>query len=181
MKKIFSTATTLLLTTIITISVTSCIGEKRADYTVPSDYVLFVEEAPQYELLGEENITKNEDGTQTLNLTEKDVEQFKVEMRESADLIINEVLNGEKKVATIKEITYNDDFSEVIISIDKENALGIEDAMGLIIGNFSVQEQIIFGGVAEDQVKVNIKTVDNATGEVISEEQFLDLKAKYYN
>ncbi len=181
MKNIFSKVTMLLLTTIIAISATSCIGETRAAYNVPSDYVLFIEGRPQYELLASENITKNEDGSQILNLTEKEVKQFKVEMRQSADEVIDKVLNGDKKVSTIKSITYNDDFSVVTVAVDKGNALGIEDAMGLLIGNYSVEEQIIFGGVAEDQVNVVIKTVDAESGEVISEQQFLELKAKYYN
>ncbi len=180
MKKIFSTITKILLVGVLTISTTSCIGDKRIAYNVPTDYVLFIEGKPQYELLEDENITKNEDGTQTLDLTSKEVEQFKLEFRQSADEIIDELLNGEKKIATITDITYKDDFSEVTITVDKEKALGIEDAVGLVIGNFAVEEQIIFGGVAEDQVNVNIKLVDSQTGEVISEQQFLDLKAKYY-
>ncbi len=181
MKHIFSTVTTLLLTIILAIGATSCASEKRAAYNVPTDYVLFIEGRPQYDLLLDENKTRNEDGTITLNLTNKEVEQFKAEMRESADKIIDQVLNGDKKIDTIKDITYNDDFSEVSIVIDKDKALGIEDAMGLLIGNFSVEEQIIFGGVDEDDVKVNIKMIDTTTGEVISEQQFLELKVKYYN
>ncbi len=181
MRKLISMATTLILTTMVIISTTACSEETRVAYNVPTDYVLFMQERPQYALLADENIVRNEDGTITLSLTDAEVAQFKVEFRENADEVIDEVVNGANKIETITDITYNEDFSEVTVAVDVENALGIEDVMGLLIANYSVEEQVIFGGIPYEEVKVNIKTVNSETGEVISEEQYLDLKAKYYN
>ncbi len=181
MRKLISIATTIILTTIIMFSTTRCIGEKRVAYNVPADYVLFIQARPQYSMLEEENIVRDTDGTLVLNLTEEEVDQFIVEMRQDADKLIDDIVNSENKIETIKDITYNEDFSEVTVHVDVENALGIEDVIGLLIANYSVEEQVIFGGVPYEEVKVNIKTVDAATGEVISEQQYLDLKAKYYN
>ncbi len=179
MKKIFSIISTIALTGLVTFGATSCIVQERVEYTVPNDYVYFMQERPQYSMLEEENIVKNEDGTQILSLTDKEVEQFKVEMIEAADVIIDEILNGEQRIVTIKNITYNDDFSEVIVEVDKDTMVGVEEYMGLIVANCAVQEQVIFDGIPYDQVNVNIKTVDAETGEVISEGQYLDLKAQY--
>ncbi len=180
MRKLITNITMLILTVMIAISTTSCGREERVAYNVPTDFVLFIQEREQYGLLDDANIVRNEDSTLTLMLTDKEVQQFKTEFRANCDQVIEEIVNGDKKIATIKGITYNDDFSEVVIEIDAANSIGIEDAMGLIIGNYSVEEQVIFGGVPYDQVKVNIKTVDSETGEVISEQQFLELKEKYY-
>lgn len=115
---------------------------------------------------GVDEVTKNDDGSLTYKMSKAKHKEMMNEMKDSILEGIEETKTGEDFVS-IKDVTYNKDFSEFTMIVDKEkfeNSFDGFAAMGLGIQGMYYQ---LFNGANPDDYKVTIIIKDEDSGEVL--------------
>lgn len=108
--------------------------------------------------------TVNADGSVTYSMTKAQQDKMLGEMRESLNSSIKEVIGSED--SSIKDITYNDNFSEITVVCDKAAYSESMDSILLFGLGLSATFYQSFAGVDPNAAKVLIKLQDAATKEV---------------
>lgn len=113
-------------------------------------------------------VTKNEDGSLTYKMSKEQHKKMMSEMKTSLIETIEEWKKSED-FASIQDITYNKDFSEFTLVVDKnkyENSFDGLAALGLGMSGAMYQ---IFNGADPDDYHVKITIKDASTQEIIGE------------
>lgn len=109
--------------------------------------------------------TANEDGSITYKMSKSQHKEMLAEIKAGMVESVEETKNSED-FQSIKDITYNDSFSEFTLVVDKaayENSFDGFAALGLGMAGAYYQ---IFNGVDAEAYKVEISIKDEASGEV---------------
>ncbi|MFF2755091.1 hypothetical protein ACFVR1_15230 [Psychrobacillus sp. NPDC058041] len=115
---------------------------------------------------GVDEVTKNDDGSLTYKMSKAKHKEMLKEMQDSILEGIEETKNSDDFVS-IKDVTYNKDFSEFVLLVDKEKFQNSFDGIagfGLGISGMYFQ---LFNGVNPDNYKVTIIIKDETSGEVL--------------
>ncbi|SEN01255.1 hypothetical protein SAMN05192533_10843 [Mesobacillus persicus] len=114
------------------------------------------------------DITKNDDGSLTYNMSKKKHREMLQEMETELVATIDEMRNG-KDYPSIQDITYNDSFSEFTMIVDREAYENSFDAFATFGLGLSGMYYQLFSGVDPDDYQVKIRVEDAATKETINE------------
>jgi len=117
---------------------------------------------------GVKEVTKNEDGSLTYKMSKAKHKEMMEELKTGILETIEETKNSEDYVS-IKDITYNDSFSEFTLVVEKsayEDSMDGFAAFGLGISGMYYQ---LYNGVKPDEYKVTIFLKDEASQEVFDE------------
>lgn len=122
---------------------------------------------------GVKEVTKNEDGSLTYKMSKSEHKKMISEMGTSITKTIEDMKNSGDYVS-IKEITYNDSFSEFTLVVDKESFENSFD--GFAVFGLGIQGSMyqLFNGANPENYQVTISVKDEATQEVFSEVVYPD-------
>ncbi|WP_462411543.1 hypothetical protein [Neobacillus sp. Marseille-QA0830] len=112
--------------------------------------------------------TKNADGSVTYKMSKSKHKEMMEEMKTTVIQTIDDAKSG-KDYQSIKDITYNNDFSEFTLIVDKEayeNSMDGFAALGLAMSGMMYE---LFNGVKPDDYKVTINLKDQATQTVFDQ------------
>src|SRR5699024_442753 len=110
------------------------------------------------------NVTKNDDGSITVKMSNKDHKQLMSDMQDEFMETIDNVIN-EKDYQTIKDITYNRDFSEFKVFVEKDGFENSFDGIALFSIGFSSLLYQLFDGKDIGKDKVTMSLIDEASNE----------------
>lgn len=176
MKKKFLAA---LLCAVMALSVVACGSkeskkdtEKTIEITIPAS-IMFKDEEGDLKLddkdkeQGIKNITKNSDGSITLEMTEEGHKKLLNDLKKTVDKNIEDLLADKENCPSFNKITYNDDLSEFTIEVNPD--LYTEDESSYAIDfYFSGNIYQSLNSVPEDKLNVDVIIVDQTTKEVIT-------------
>lgn len=115
---------------------------------------------------GIKNVTQNSDGSVTYKMSKADHKKMMEEMKTSVSDTLNGFKNG-TDYSSITEVSYNDDFSQIKISVDKTEYESNMDSFAALAAGFQGMFYQLFDGRKEDDVSVKVDFVDNKTGEIL--------------
>lgn len=112
---------------------------------------------------GIEDIAQNEDGSLTYKVTKAKYKELMAELKSRAEEGLKDISES-GDYASIKDVQYNDDFSEINLIVEKASYEGSFDqfanyAIALMIGYYKIYE-------GNTDYKITINNVDEATQEV---------------
>lgn len=113
-------------------------------------------------------VIQNDDGSITFKMSKKDHKKMMSEMKDGFIETIDEIVEDDE-FSSIKDITYNKDFTEIKISADKEvfeNSFDGIATFSLGLGSMYYQA---FNGKDLEKEKVIILVEDESTNEVFNE------------
>lgn len=113
-------------------------------------------------------VTKNADGSVTYKMSKTKHKEMMKEMKTNVIKTIDDTKSG-KDFKSIKDITYNNDFSEFTLIVDQssyENSMDGIAAFGLGMSGMMYE---LFNGVKPDEYKVTIYMKDQATQKVFDQ------------
>lgn len=122
----------------------------------------------------EANVTKNEDGSITVKMSKKEHKQLLNEMSEEFIETIDDII-ADNEFISIKDISYNRDFSEMNIFVDRGDFENSLDGFALFSLGFSSLLYQLFDGKDIEKDKVTMFIVDDATGDVFEEVVYPDV------
>jgi hypothetical protein len=117
--------------------------------------------------------TKNTDGSVTYKMSKAKHKEMIQEMKKGVIESVNGIKSG-KDYTSIKDITYNDDFSEFTLIVDKsayENSMDGFAVLGLGMSGMMYQ---LFNGVKSEDYKVTIQVKDETTEEIFDQVVYPD-------
>ena len=139
------------------------------EINISREFLELGEEEFNYELTQEQkengftDIKKNEDGSATYTIKKKDYKKFISELKETTKQGIDE-LTKDGSFVSIKGITYNDNFSKIVISADKEGFENSFDSMVIFSCGLTSCMYQMFDIDAPGKCAIEIKDV--STGEI---------------
>ncbi len=122
---------------------------------------------------GVKEVIQNEDGSLTYKMSKAEHKKMMEEMKTSILEKIEDMKTSEDYVS-IKDVTYNKDFTEFTLVVDKaayENSMDGFAVFGLGISGAYYQ---LFNGVNEEDYNVTITVKDQATDEVLGKTVYPD-------
>ena len=122
---------------------------------------------------GVKDVKVNEDGTVYYKMSKSEHKKMMKEMKESAVESITEIVKSDD-YPSIKEISYNKDFTEYDITVDRK---ALENSMdGFAVFSLAILGSYYnaFDGKAADDLKLTINMIDEATGKVFDTTVFPD-------
>lgn len=114
------------------------------------------------------NVTKNDDGTLTYKMSKAQHKELMEELKTSMIEMMEDLKNGET-FKSIKEVAYNENFSDFTLFVNKteyENSFDAFAVLGLGVSGCIYQ---LFNGADPDNYNVKITVKDEATHEIIGE------------
>jgi hypothetical protein len=143
-------------------------GLLNVEVTLPANF--FEGETEEEIVAGakEEGISEavvNEDGSVTYKMSKSKHKEMMKELEDGIVEMIKEVVES-GDYPSIKEISYNKDFDEFDVKVDRaayENSLDGFAILGLIMGS---SYYCAFDGVSPEEMKITFNVVDVNTGEV---------------
>ncbi|WP_208558960.1 hypothetical protein [Marinilactibacillus kalidii] len=117
--------------------------------------------------LTEADVTQNEDGSLTIKLSRAQHQALLDELKQTITQSVEE-LKTDENYQSFKDITFNDDFSEFSVVVDKavyEEGFDGFGVMGLAISALYYQ---VFEGKDPENLSSTIEIKDEASGEVFS-------------
>lgn len=122
---------------------------------------------------GVKEVKVNEDGTVYYKMSKSEHKKMMKEMKESAVESITEIVKSDD-YPSIKEISYNKDFTEYDITVDRNALENSMDGFALfslaILGTY----YNTFDGKSYDDLKLTMNMIDEATGKVYDTTVFPD-------
>lgn len=138
-------------------------GILSTEVTLPAD---FAESFDPSEMdLEESNYTENEDGSLTLKLSRAQHQELLDSMKESVDASI-EQLKTDDTYTSFEDIQYNDNYSEMSISVDREAYESGMDGFGIFALALPAMYYQVFEGTAPEDLEVVFELEDASNGEV---------------
>ena len=146
------------------------------DVTIPKSF--FSDEDPASDELTEEqkkdgfkSAKINDDGSVTYTIKKsswkKLIEQYKKETSE----LIDSITQNSEEFPSIKKITYNDDFSKIVLEVNRSEYEGSSDSFAALSIYMTVSYYQIFN---QQEVKCQFAYKDVKTGEVFDTETYPD-------
>lgn len=118
-------------------------------------------------------VTANDDGSYTYKMSKSEHKKLMDEMRTELDKSTAEMVSS-GDYPSIKDISYNNDFTEFTMVVEKEayeNSMDGFASLGLGMSGMMYQ---LFDGAKADEYSVTISVEDEASGEVINEVVYPD-------
>ncbi|WP_366249132.1 hypothetical protein [Terribacillus aidingensis] len=118
-------------------------------------------------------VTANDDGSYTYKMSKSEHKKLMDEMSAELDKSTAEMVSS-GDYPSIKDISYNKDFSEFTMVVDKEayeNSMDGFASLGLGMSGMMYQ---LFNGADPDEYSITISVEDEASGEVIGEVVYPD-------
>jgi len=146
-------------------------GLLNVEVTLPE--MLFVDEdidevLEEAKEAGAKDIKENDDGSVTFKISKKDHKQMMKEMAADVEESVEEMINDEEFVS-IKDISFNKNFSEFTMVVDREGFENSFDGFAVFGLGLSGMFYQLFNGDDMDKSKVTVLIEDEATGEVFEE------------
>ncbi|MDR6123445.1 hypothetical protein QFZ87_003042 [Bacillus sp. SLBN-46] len=127
-------------------------------------------------------VTKNEDGSLTYKMSKTKHKKMMKEMKANIIDVVNETKQNKEDYKSIKDITYNDSFTEFTMVVDKatyENSMDGFAAFGLGMAGMVYQ---LYNGVKSEDTRVTIYLKDQATqkqfDQIVYPDDFNDKKSE---
>lgn len=120
------------------------------------------------------NVTKNDDGSITVKMSKKEHKQLLEEMSEELMEMIDEVI-ADEEYPSIEDISYNRDFTEINVVVNREQFEENLDAFALFSVAFSSLFYQLFDGKDIEKEKVVMNMIDEATEESFDEIVYPDV------
>ncbi|MFR1053122.1 MAG: hypothetical protein ACLSFB_01000 [[Clostridium] scindens] len=115
---------------------------------------------------GVTEVTKNEDGSVTLKMTEEAHQNLLNEIKTGIDESIQEILQDKENYPSFDSITYNDEVTEFDVNVDASVYGGLESFVVIALYVEGNMYQSL-NAVPEDQLKTIVNFKNKDTGEVI--------------
>ena len=116
---------------------------------------------------GIKEIKVNEDGSVYYKMSKATHKEILAEMKKGVEETIDTLVNGED-FASFKDISANKDFTKFTITVNQEAYEGSFDGFGLLGLGISAMYHDLFSGTPGDKLDIEMKLVDEATGETIN-------------
>ncbi|GAA0492741.1 hypothetical protein GCM10008986_18900 [Salinibacillus aidingensis] len=116
-------------------------------------------------------VTENDDGSYTYKMSKAKHKEMMAEMGTEVKNTVDEMVSS-GDYTSIKDITYNNDFSEFTMVVEREayeNSMDAFAAMGLGMSGMMYQ---LFDGADPDEYSVAISLKDEASGEVFNQVKY---------
>ncbi|XZF74895.1 hypothetical protein ACSBO6_14940 [Bacillus sp. AL-1R] len=107
-------------------------------------------------------VTKNSDGSLTYKMSKSQHKKIMKGLREEVIETVNETKES-KDFASLKDITYNNDFSEFTLIVDKVAYENSMDGLAAFTFGMSGMMYQLYNGVEPDEYKVTVLVKDQAT------------------
>jgi PBP1b-binding outer membrane lipoprotein LpoB len=117
---------------------------------------------------GVKEVTENEDGSITYKMSKSVHKDMLQEIAASIEETVEETKTSQDFVS-IKDVKYNDSFTEFTMIVDKEKYENSMDGFATMTFGMSGMLYQMYDGVSEDAYSVTIKVEDEASGETIDE------------
>ena len=117
---------------------------------------------------GIKEVTQNDDGSVTYKMSKSVHKEIMKEMKTTIEQSVEETKNSED-YTSIKDITYNDSFTEFTMVVDKEAYENSMDGFGALSLGMSGMFYQLYDGASPDEYDVTISLEDEASGEVFDE------------
>ena len=142
--------------------------QKKVEITLPSSLVGDSEATLDEEAkaAGVTEVTKNEDGSVTLKMTEEAHQNLLNEIKTGIDESIQEILQDKENYPSFDSITYNDEVTEFDVNVDASVYGGLESFVVIALYVEGNMYQSL-NAVPEDQLKTIVNFKNKDTGEVI--------------
>ncbi|BBI36684.1 hypothetical protein [Cohnella abietis] len=117
---------------------------------------------------GATNVVENSDGSATVTISRANLDKL-LEKYHSEILTVIKDLHTDNSSTPIKDLTYDEGtFQEFSLTVDKAAYESAESTAGLIVFGLAMQSLMyqVYSGVAEADIKVTFKLIDESTGEV---------------
>lgn len=125
--------------------------------------------------MGFKSAKVNEDGSVTYTVSKKLYKTIKEETAKSTE----EQLSVIPDIApSVKSVEYNEDFSEIILKVDKAAYENTLDSLSVFQAGMLETVYQAYTGISADKMKTVVKVIDEATGEVISAAEYPVTDAK---
>lgn len=165
-----------LILFILTMLLSACGNQPLVSIDIPADLEYTEEEL--VEMIEKKSnvrytLIDNQDGSFEIQMTERRYERFIEDVATLNEDAFDEIV---EKYDFIKEISFNEDFTHLIMEVDRlaylENQTN-HDLAPLIVAMFNTSYQF-FTGTAYDEINFTIDFVDVETGEVIGDYVFAE-------
>ncbi|MBH5317100.1 hypothetical protein I6N90_04660 [Paenibacillus sp. GSMTC-2017] len=118
-------------------------------------------------------VTKNADGSLTYKMSKTVYNKMLKELKGTTIEYVESLKNG-VDYTSIKDVTYNESFSEFTLIVDKEAYESSLDGMASLGLFFSASLYQLFEGVSNEKLKITVNVQDEKTKEIISTKDFPD-------
>ena len=116
---------------------------------------------------GIKEIKVNEDGSVYYKMSKATHKEILAEMKKGVEETIDTLVNGED-FASFKDISANKDFTKFTITVNQEAYEDSFDGFGLLGLGIAAMYHDLFSGTPGDKLDIEMKLVDEATGETIN-------------
>lgn len=144
-------------------------GLLNVEITLP-EYFFEEDELAEIEAEMEEthhaNVTQNGDGSITVKMSKNEHKQLMGKMQEEFILTINDII-ADEAYESINDVTYNRDFSEIQIYVDRQEFENSLDGLALFSLGFTSLFYQVFDGKNLEEDKVVLTVIDAATNDEI--------------
>lgn len=144
-------------------------GLLNVEITLP-EYFFEEDELAEIEAEMEEthhaNVIQNGDGSITVKMSKNEHKQLMGKMQEEFILTINDII-ADEAYESINDVTYNRDFSEIKIYVDRQEFENSLDGLALFSLGFTSLFYQVFDGKNLEEDKVVLTVIDAATNDEI--------------
>jgi X-X-X-Leu-X-X-Gly heptad repeat protein len=149
---------------------TACAKESMVEVTLPAS-IFEGKDASEWmdsDKHDDIEVTVNDDGSVTYKMPKSTHDEVMKEIRAGFDNVIAEIKDENGEYVSIKDVTYNDSFSEITLIVDKEKYQSSFDGIVSISLGFSGMFYQVFDGVDAENIKTTIDIKDIDSGEVFN-------------
>lgn len=144
-------------------------GLLSVEVTIPSFLLEDITEEDIQQVVKENGYTKynmNDDGSVTYTMPKGKWKEMVADLKSTLDESITELLTGEDRIVSFKDIEYTEDFSEFNIYVDPEE-MGVWDTLSSLVLYFTGGLYQSFAGHQGDEIDVVVNYLDYETKELI--------------
>lgn len=143
-------------------------GKLNVDVTLPANFFIGITEEDIITQAKGNGVTEtvvNKDGSVTYTMSKLKYKEMMQEMRDSVVLIIDKIVSSGED-ASIKEISYNEDFTEFDVKVNRQKYQRGFDGLAIFELVIFSAYYSAFDGKSEEDLRVILNMVDEATGEI---------------
>ena len=118
-------------------------------------------------------VTKNNDGSVTYQMSKATHQKMMNEVKENMTESFSKLKSG-TDFSSIKDISCNDDFSQIVVTVDQDQYKNSMDSLAAIGIGMGCMYYQLFDGKATDSMEVKIDFVDAETGTVFDSVTYPD-------
>ena len=143
-------------------------GIVNVDVTIPASFFIGITEEDIIAKAKENNVTEtvvNQDGSVTYTMSKSKYKEMMEELENSIVSTVDEIVHS-GEYTSIKEISYNEDFTEFDVKVDRQQFKEGFDSFavfGLVIVSTYYSA---FDGKSEEDLQIVFNMIDETTGEV---------------